>query len=49
MVPPTSKNWVITGTDKGFDGLELREAKIPELGENEVLVCSQVVDERKTS
>lgn len=38
MVPTASKSWVVTGTDKGFDGLELRNAKIPEVGENEVLV-----------
>jgi hypothetical protein len=41
MVPITSKNWVVTGTDKGFDGfdgLELQDAKIPQLSENEILV-----------
>lgn len=32
------KQWTITGTDKGFDGLELTEAKVPQVGDNEVLI-----------
>ena len=39
MTPTTSKNWVVTGADKkDFDGLELQDAQIPELSENEILV-----------
>ncbi|KAI1097628.1 NAD(P)-binding protein [Jackrogersella minutella] len=38
MAPSTTKQWVITGTDKGFDGLELTEVPVPAVGENEVLV-----------
>jgi hypothetical protein len=30
----------MSGTDKGFDGLELQDAKVPALGENDVLVSS---------
>jgi hypothetical protein len=42
MAPTTTKNWVITGTDKDFDGLELQDAQIPKLSENEILVLSSV-------
>lgn len=38
MAPTTTKEWVITSKDKGFDGLELRDAPIPKLAENEILV-----------
>ncbi|KAI1204737.1 NAD(P)-binding protein [Annulohypoxylon truncatum] len=38
MAPSTTKQWTITGKDKGFDGLELTEAPIPKIGENDVLV-----------
>ncbi|KAI0023411.1 hypothetical protein F4780DRAFT_769275 [Xylariomycetidae sp. FL0641] len=38
-VPSTQKQWSVTGTDKAFDGLELTtDAKVPQVGENEVLV-----------
>ena len=40
MTPSTTKSWVMSGTDKGFDGLKLQDAKLPGLGENEVLVSS---------
>lgn len=32
------KQWSVTGTDKGFDGLEFVGASVPKVGENEVLV-----------
>ena len=32
----------MTSKDKGFDGLELRDAPIPELAENEILVFTSV-------
>ena len=39
MAPSSQKQWVISGTDKGFDGLEFKEAApVPAVGENEVLV-----------
>lgn len=37
-VPSTQKQWVITSDEKGFDGLVFKEAPVPKLGENEVLV-----------
>ncbi|KAI0887026.1 NAD(P)-binding protein [Annulohypoxylon maeteangense] len=38
MAPSTTKQWVVTGTEKGFDELQFTEAPIPQVGENEVLV-----------
>ncbi|KXJ90199.1 hypothetical protein Micbo1qcDRAFT_149065 [Microdochium bolleyi] len=38
QAPSSMKQWTITGTDKGFDGLELVDAKVPQVGDNEVLV-----------
>ncbi|KAI1264623.1 hypothetical protein F5Y18DRAFT_75418 [Xylariaceae sp. FL1019] len=39
MAPPTSmKQWSITGTGKGFEGLELVDSEVPKPGEKEVLV-----------
>ena len=38
MAPSSQKQWVVSGTDKGFDGLEFKEAAVPTVGENEVLV-----------
>ncbi|KAI2466916.1 NAD(P)-binding protein [Annulohypoxylon bovei var. microspora] len=38
MAPSTTKQWVVTGADKGFDGLELIESPVPKVGDNEVLV-----------
>lgn len=32
------KQWTITGTEKGFDGLEYGDVQVPKVGENEVLV-----------
>lgn len=32
------KQWTITGTEKGFDGLEYGDVQVPAVGENEVLV-----------
>lgn len=34
----TVKQWVVTGKDRGFDGLELKDAPLPKLGDNDVLV-----------
>ncbi|KAH7029142.1 zinc-binding oxidoreductase [Microdochium trichocladiopsis] len=36
--PSTMKQWTITSTEKGFDGLQYTDAKVPEIGDNEVLV-----------
>lgn len=39
MAAPTStKQWVIAGTENGFDGLKYEDAPVPKVGENEVLV-----------
>lgn len=41
MAPPpnaTMNQWVITATDKGFDGLKYEEVPLPKPGDNEVLV-----------
>jgi hypothetical protein len=38
MAPTTTKQWVITSKDKGFDSLELQDAPINKLAENEILV-----------
>ncbi|KAK2602398.1 hypothetical protein N8I77_008933 [Diaporthe amygdali] len=38
MAPSTTKQWIASRNDKGFDGLEPREVKIPEVGETEVLI-----------
>ncbi|XXH01925.1 hypothetical protein Hte_008287 [Hypoxylon texense] len=38
MAPSTTKQWSVTGSDKGFDGLELVDAAIPKVGDNDVLV-----------
>lgn len=38
MAPSTTKQWIVSRNDKGFDGLEPREVKIPEVGEIEVLI-----------
>ncbi|KAI1378096.1 NAD(P)-binding protein [Hypoxylon crocopeplum] len=38
MAPSNMKQWSVTGTDKGFDGLELIDSSVPKVGENEVLV-----------
>jgi hypothetical protein len=42
MAPSTTKQWTVEGKD-GFDGLKFDEsAKIPEIGDNEVLVKSML-------
>ncbi|KUI72021.1 hypothetical protein VM1G_07750 [Cytospora mali] len=41
MAPSTMKQWSITGTDKGFDGLEFGDVQVPKVGENDVLVKIQ--------
>ncbi|EMR65750.1 hypothetical protein MGN70_008877 [Eutypa lata] len=38
MAPSNQKQWSVTGTDKGFDSLQLVDAPVPQVGENEVLV-----------
>ncbi|KAI2606788.1 NAD(P)-binding protein [Hypoxylon sp. NC1633] len=38
MTPSSTKQWLVAGTDKGFDGLELVEVPIPKVGDQEVLV-----------
>jgi hypothetical protein len=38
MRPTTTKQWIVTRTDRSFDGLEFVEATIPSVAENEVLV-----------
>ena len=38
MIPTMTKQWKVTRTDKGFDGLEFEEAPILKPTENEVLV-----------
>ena len=35
------KQWIVSGTDKDFDGMSFGEAPIPKVGENEVLVKFQ--------
>lgn len=38
MAPSSMKQWSVSGTDKGFDGLSFGDAPVPNVGENEVLV-----------
>ncbi|KAI0127121.1 hypothetical protein BJ170DRAFT_695490 [Xylariales sp. AK1849] len=38
MAPSSMKQWIVTGTDKDFDGLKYEDASVPKVGENEVLV-----------
>jgi hypothetical protein len=48
MAPSTTKQWTVEGTD-GFDGLKFAEsAKIPEVGDDEVLVKSMLYIEYNT-
>ncbi|KAK4096225.1 alcohol dehydrogenase-like protein [Parathielavia hyrcaniae] len=37
-IPNTQKQWLISGADKGFDGLVFQDAAVPKPGANEVLV-----------
>ncbi|ROW07220.1 hypothetical protein VMCG_03814 [Cytospora schulzeri] len=41
MAPSTMKQWSISGTEKGFDGLEYGDVQVPKVGENDVLVKIQ--------
>lgn len=34
----TTEQWIVSRNDMGFDGLEAREVKLPQVGETEVLV-----------
>lgn len=34
----TMKQWTIMGTQKGFDELKFETVKVPQVGDNEVLV-----------
>ncbi len=38
MPPSTMKQWVITGSDKGFDGLQVQDAQVLKLSDHDVLV-----------
>lgn len=38
MAPTTMKQWMIAGMMDTFDCLQLKEAPVPQCGENEVLV-----------
>ncbi|KAI1770998.1 NAD(P)-binding protein [Hypoxylon cercidicola] len=38
MAPTTTKQWIVTGVEKGFDGLEFVDAEIPKVGDSDVLV-----------
>ncbi|RYP57343.1 hypothetical protein DL769_009550 [Monosporascus sp. CRB-8-3] len=38
MAPSSQKQWSVSGKDKGFDGLQLVDAPVPKVGENDVLV-----------
>lgn len=38
-IPKTQKQWVVLSTDKGFDGMVLKQSSpVPQVGDNEVLV-----------
>jgi NADPH:quinone reductase-like Zn-dependent oxidoreductase len=38
MAPPSQKQWIVQGTENGFDGLIYQDAPVPQVGESEVLV-----------
>lgn len=38
MAPSSMKQWVVENMDNGFDGLAFKDASVPKVGENEVLV-----------
>jgi NADPH:quinone reductase-like Zn-dependent oxidoreductase len=38
MAPSTMKQWVVENKEKDFDGLVYKDASVPKVGENEVLV-----------
>lgn len=37
-VPSSNKQWIVTGKDKDFDGLQTKDAKVEGLGDHDVLV-----------
>lgn len=41
MAPSTMKQWTITSSEKGFDGITFGETEVPKVGENDVLVKIQ--------
>ncbi|POS74176.1 menadione-induced gene-6 [Diaporthe helianthi] len=41
MAPSTVKQWTVTSTQKGFDGLEFGEAQLAKVGDNDVVVKIQ--------
>jgi NADPH:quinone reductase-like Zn-dependent oxidoreductase len=41
MAPSTIKQWVVQNMENDFDGLFYKEAPLPKVGENEVLVKLQ--------
>lgn len=38
MAPTTMKQWTISDTKNGFEGLKFEDVAVPRVGENEVLV-----------
>lgn len=38
MAPSTMKQWAVTATDKGFDGLKFEDAPVPKVGDSDVLI-----------
>jgi NADPH:quinone reductase-like Zn-dependent oxidoreductase len=38
MSPSTMKQWVVEDKEHGYDGLVYKDAAVPKVGENEVLV-----------
>lgn len=38
MAPSTMKQWTITSSEKGFDGVEYGEVPVPKVGANDVLI-----------
>jgi len=41
MAATTMKQWTVSSTEKGFDGLSFGEAPVPKVGEFDVLVKLQ--------
>jgi NADPH:quinone reductase-like Zn-dependent oxidoreductase len=37
-LPTTQKQWLVQGSDKGFDGLVYQDAPVPSVGDNDILV-----------
>lgn len=38
MAPSTMKQWTITSSEKGFDGVEYGDVPVPKVGANDVLI-----------